>query len=462
MTDRHLDFLNADIGALQPPSSRRMLDIRDKREAGLVLRIVSKSKGAAKRAWCWRYRDKDGIQRRLVFGHWPAISYDEAVRRLREARRGLNEGLDPTETKKLAQQALDGRISVSGLIDRYEAVKAPKLRAGAEAMRLLRKHVQPVIGSLAVADVTGNRLRRLLMAEQERLVRSDIELRKAGRKPHTFTLLTRIHAALGSLFTFAVNSADRIIESSPVPRLEKGGEILPAETKKGRAFTDAEVAAAWNGLDATSMDVRTRTALKLVLLTGMRPGEVLGLKRRDIDLSATIVDRRGGVERIRGNGYVTLKTTKNSLMRIVPLSQPARALLADALRLTGSVADAFVFPAKTLDGPVKPMEPQALARAMSRRKDVFGEEITPHRLRAMTAFVVERLGFGSAVARDVLGHIDSSVLRQHYSGFDGLPARLDALEAVAAEIERIIRREADAQKEQVEPAAIVSLGLSRA
>ena len=58
MTDRHLDLLNADIGALQPPSARRMLDIRDKREAGLTLRVVSKTKGRdAKRAWCWRYLD---------------------------------------------------------------------------------------------------------------------------------------------------------------------------------------------------------------------------------------------------------------------------------------------------------------------------------------------------------------------------------------------------------------------
>jgi hypothetical protein len=41
------------------------------------------------------------------------------------------------------------------------------------------------------------------------------------------------------------------------------------------------------------------------------------------------------------------------------------------------------------------------------------------------------------VARDVLGHVDGSVLRQHYSGYDGLPARLDALEALASEVERI-------------------------
>ena len=185
------------------------------------------------------------------------------------------------------------------------------------------------------------------------------------------------------------------------------------------------------------MDARTRTALKLVALTAMRPGEVLALRRRDVDLSATFVDRRGGTERVRGYCLLTLRDTKNSLMRVVPLSPRGRALAAEALRSAGADGDAFLFPADTADGTVKPMEPQALARAMSRRRDVFGEDMTPHRLRAMAAFLVEKLGFGSAVARDVLGHIDGSVLRRNYSGFDGLPARLDALEAVAIEIERL-------------------------
>ena len=82
------------------------------------------------------------------------------------------------------------------------------------------------------------------------------------------------------------------------------------------------------------MDARTRNALKLVLLTGMRPGEVLGLRRRDIDLSATFVDRRGGMERIAARAC-DVKSTKNALPRIVPLSPQARTIMADALRAQG-------------------------------------------------------------------------------------------------------------------------------
>jgi integrase len=447
MTDRHLDLRSADIGGLNPPSTRRMLDVRDKREPGLVLRLTSKSKGGAMRSWTWRYRDAEGRQRRLVFGRWPRMTYDEAVKSLREARQTRAAGEDPIEAKRSAARALSGRLTVSDLVERYAMVRAPSLKAGDEVVRLLRKHVAPAIGALAVAGVTGDHIKRLLTAERERLARDDANLRKKSLKPRTFTLLNRIHAACGSLFTFAVDES--VITDSPMPKLKKGGGLLPNENPKGRAFTDTEINACWNELDKTGMSARTRNALKLVLLTGMRPGEVLGLRRRDIDLSATFVDRRGGIERYRGQGLVTLTSTKNALPRIVPLSPQARTIMADALRGVGAASGAYVFPVETKGETPKPMESPALAHAMSRRVDIFGD-ITPHRLRAMCAYIVERLGFGAAIARDVLGHIDGSVLRRAYSGFDGLPARLDALEAVGVEIERIAGQKAETPAESAE------------
>ena len=328
MADRHIDLSAVDIGALQPPSSRRMIDLRDKRERGLALRFASKRQGAT-RSWCWRYRDAGGRQRRIVLGHWPLVGYEEAVRRFREARRALSAGEDPIEARSAAQRALDGRMSVSDLIERYEAVRSPALKSGGETMRLLRKHIAPAIGAIAVADVTGDHIRRLLAAERERLARDDAGLRKKGLKPRTFTLLSRIYAACGSLFSFAV--AEEAIPTTPLPRLKKGGSILPAENAKARAFNDEEIAGFWSRIDKTGMDARTRTALKLVALTAMRPGEVLGLRRRDVDLSATFVDRRGGGERVRGNGLLTLRDTKNGLTRVMPLSPAARALAAEAL-----------------------------------------------------------------------------------------------------------------------------------
>ena len=447
MTDRHLGLRSSDIGELNPPSTRRMLDVRDKRERGLVLRLTSKSKGGAMRSWTWRYRDGAGKQRRIVLGRWPAMTYEAAVKSLKEARQTQAAGEDPIEAKRASARALSGRLSVTSLVERYALVRAPSLKSGAAVVRTLQKNIKPAIGALAVADVTSDHIRRLLTSERERMARQAAALQKSRQetggkppKPRTFITLNRIYAACGSLFTFAVNES--IITTSPVPKLKKGGGILPSENPKGRVFTDTEIGAFWNKLDKTGMDARTRNALKLVLLTGMRPGEILDLRRRDISLSATFVDRRGGIERTRGHGLVTLADTKNALPRIVPLSPQARAIMADALRGAGAAIDAYVFAAETGDETPKPMEPQTLARAMFRRDDVFGG-ITPHRLRAMCAFLIERLGFGSAAARDVLGHVDGSVLRKAYSGFDGLPLRADAIEALAVEVERIAGQNAD-------------------
>ena len=231
MTDRHLDLRAADIGALNPPSTRRMIDFHDKREAGLVLRAVSKAKGDARRAWTWRYRDGAGKQRRMVFGHWPKMTYEAAVKSLREARRTRSAGADPIDARSAAARALSGRMTVSDLIDRYVVMRAPSLKSGDEVVRLLKKHIAPAIGALAVADVTSDRIKRLLGLERERMARDDIGLRKAGLKPRTFALLARIHASCGSVFTFAVDQS--IIATSPTPKLKRGGGLLPNENPKG-------------------------------------------------------------------------------------------------------------------------------------------------------------------------------------------------------------------------------------
>jgi integrase len=454
MVDRRIDLRSADIGSLNPPSSRRMVDFRDKREPGLALRAVSKANGDAKRAWTWRYRDGSGKQRRIIFGHWPEMTYAEAVDALKEARKERNAGVDPIAARNDAARALAGRATVSDLIDRYAVIRAPSLKSGGEIVRLLRKHVEPVLGAMAGADVTEDHIHVVLTTERERLAKADAEIakldaerrraaQKAGKpaprplKRRTFIQLNRVAAAMGSMFTFAVG--EKVIKSSPMPKLTKGKGVLPSENEKGRDFSDAEVRRVWTGIAATRTDVRTKNALRLVLLTAMRPGEVLKLRRRDVDLSAGFVDRRGGGERRRDVGLVILLDPKNRLSRVIPLSTQARAVLADALKNAGPKPDDFVFPAETTDedAPAKPMGPRALARAMSRRFDVFGVDITPHRLRAMAANLVERLGFGSLAASDVLGHIDRSVNRRSYSSYDNLPARADALDAVATEIERI-------------------------
>src|SRR6516164_6739222 len=113
--------------------------------------------------------------------HWPAMDYRQAVEAFRKAKEARAKGEDPVEAKDASRRALAGRMTVSGLVERYEAVRAPDLKTGRETMRLLRRHVEPAIGKLAIADVTGDHIRSLIYAERKRLARDDKALREAGR-----------------------------------------------------------------------------------------------------------------------------------------------------------------------------------------------------------------------------------------------------------------------------------------
>jgi hypothetical protein len=79
-----------------------------------------------------------------------------------------------------AKRALDGRLTISTLIDLYAAGPALALKSDPETVRLLRKHVAPAFGAMAVIDVTGGDVERLLTDEKTHIANADAA--RIGRK----------------------------------------------------------------------------------------------------------------------------------------------------------------------------------------------------------------------------------------------------------------------------------------
>ena len=118
-------------------------------------------------------------------------------------------------------------------------------------------------------------------------------------------MLSRIYAACGALFSFAV--AEEAIAITPLPRLKKGGSLLPAENAKARSFEDGEITGFWSRIDETldgRPDPHTRSSSSRSPPCGL--ARFSACDGATSDLSATFVDRRGGGERVRGSGLVTL------------------------------------------------------------------------------------------------------------------------------------------------------------
>lgn len=147
--------------------------------------------------------------------------------------------------------------------------------------------------------------------------------------------VNRIRAALFTLFRVAARR--KLIAENPVAHTDR----LPRETESEiDPFTADEVRAL---LEAAQGWERRLVAVSVG--TGIRPGELVGLKWDDVDLAAGQVH----IRRSRGNWGEGAPKTRKSRRRI-DLSAPARQALAEQ-RAASRLRSAYVFP-NTEGGPL--------------------------------------------------------------------------------------------------------------
>jgi integrase len=172
-------------------------------------------------------------------------------------------------------------------------------------------------------------------------------------------------------------------------------------------------------------------AFVLLLLYGMRRGEVLGLRWQDIDFDSKVVRVRQQIYRAGGQLHIgPVKTRAGN--RNLPLLGLARTALtarqeaqeSDRARLGTAWADTgLVFTTRT-GGPV---EPRNFGRSFTRICD--HESVRKIRLRAFrhtTASLLKDLGVPARDAQAILGHSHISTTQQIYTHVDEA-ARRDAV-----------------------------------
>jgi integrase len=153
----------------------------------------------------------------------------------------------------------------------------------------------------------------------------------------------------------------------------------------------------WQSLDRISITAPTRWAIKLLLLTGQRAGEITGARTDEVDLD-------------RAAWTIPGSRTKNDRTHMAPLSGSAAALFAEALK---SARDGFVFPSPK-EGQA--MTRRALSRAISRNRSEIGVgPFSLHDLRRTVASQVAAAGIDRLVVSKVLNHVSAD--RDTVTGF---------------------------------------------
>ena len=400
---------------LEALSVAQRTDFTDPKTAGLSLRVTP---GGGK-SWSFLYvRKSDGKKRRVTIGdfgadHQGLIGLAEARQRAVELRAAVNRGLDPAEAKAAEKKA----ETVSELLDLFiHHHPRPDASWTKECARIFKMNVKPLIGTIKLPALTRPHIRIVVKAMKQRGVT---------------TAVNRTLAALRRALSWAV-SEDMLV-SNPAQNLVTEVE----ENPKDRALSVAEVKAFWEGLDSpdTSMGRKSRLALKLILATGQRPGEVCGAGRSELDLGSKI-------------WTIPSRRSKNKRLHAVPLSNLVIELFEQALSLSADDKSDFIFTSRPRQGVglglTMPMQAHALSHAMRAALtdlSLKDNSASPHDLRRTAASHMARLGFTDSIVSKVLNHSleqKRSITGRVYIRHDFLNEKRAALDAWGGELQRIV------------------------
>jgi integrase len=412
----------------------------------------------------WRAKRDDQprkwAQKWLVFGEYPALTLAEAHKRHLAAQEDLEHGLDPAdewERRENERQRLDAERAESGtvadLVEQFvhrrlrgqrwdaeqrawirDAKMKTKLRKRPEAAEALLK------SNLVEAAIDGQNVGR--MSARDLTKRQLVKLLDGIVDRGAPVTANRVHALLKQMLDWA--TAKDVIPASPMAGIERpGGDESPRE----RVLTVDEIKAFWSKIDTADMAKPTRLALKLLLVTAQRRGELTFAKWSNFDLERACLDpdKKASVPDPLWTIPVALLKTSHSRRsspepHVVPLSPLAVELLRELHALTGE--GAYVLPARADKKKDRSYSERVLSRAVRENEDHFGiPHWTPHDLRRTAASFMTKLSVPRLHVEKVLNHSTGDIA-EVYDRHDYLAEKRAALEKWAEHLATLLKARA--------------------
>jgi integrase len=368
---------------------------------GLYLEV---SPSAAK-YWRVKYRF-GGKEKRLALGVYPEVSLKKARERCEDARRMLQDGVDPGEHKRIARAT---RTEASA--NSFEAIALEWLEKQKPTWAtihwtkigaLLKRDLFPWLGSRPISAISPP---ELLTALRRIEARGALDTTKRAR------------IVAGQVFRYAVATGHA--QRDPTPELR--GAIAPTVKKHLAAITEPkEVGKLLLAIEHYVGTPVVRAALAVAPMVFVRPGELRTARWSEIDLE--LAEWRIPAERM-----------KMRQPHIVPLARQAVLILSDLKPLTGSFD--YVFPSHR--SPKRPMSENAVLvalRAMGYPKEIM----TGHGFRAMARTILDEvLNYRVDLIEHQLAHAVRDANGRAYNRTAHLEARKQMMQGWADYLDKL-------------------------
>lgn len=401
-------LIERSVKALQPHATGNKIHY-DSTVKGFGVRVTS----AGVKSFVLNYV-VHGKERRMTIGQFPAWSVVKAREEASRLKRMIDSGIDPLaekEARKEEARAEDEAPTLLTLRDFYMTHHAPRkaLAAAQDDRSMFDGHIIRVIGA-------DTKLKDISKYDIERL---HLDLTLSGKRVRANRTVTLFKTALNLAVDrewIVKNPAVgvKMNRENHVERPIKPDELDQLKRVMNELSSDPTKAQSKEYQDAGD-------AVMLLLLTGGRKMEVLGMKWDDIDLD----DARWN------KPWLITKSGKN---HHVPLSSGAIEIL-QRRRASQDRKSLFVFPSDTsASGHIT-----TIKKAWNTIKERAGlSDLRGHDLRHSFASFLAREGEGLGMIGELLGHQDTRTTQRYAHYFDD-----DKRDATAA-ADRIVSRNSQA------------------
>ncbi len=360
---------------------------------------------AGTKTWIYRYKINDKTEK-VSLGHYPQMSLADAKTKFIQLKELKRQSINPKQV--LSPEIEEDKNTVTELVNRwYNNYISKHRKQPLQIRQLINADVIPLIGEKYIDEIEAKDITRALDTIVAR-----------GSNVHANKVLSAIKQA----FNYAVSRGELKINPAIYIRARDIGGI---EKPRERYLTIDEIKQLWeflsNGKHHVSLQITN--AIKILLLTGVRTGELRIAKWNEIDFENSL-------------WTIPAVNTKTGITMRVHLTDIVKSLFRELYNC--SMGEYVISGA---DGQ-SPLSDRALPKAVIRLQDRIGiEKWTPHDLRRTFATQLgETLRIDPVVIEKCLGHKMPKIMAT-YNKNEMLPEREEALDKWAKFIENLVSSE---------------------